>query len=214
MKKLKYFLIIPLSLLFLNGFSQFHFGAKIGGSSASLSGMNIKNFKPTQRTYFHGGGVVNYSFTNFLSLQAELMYSGKGTSFGFTAENQVYKGEVKIDQRLGYFSVPLMIQLNFGSDPRSNFHINGGIVNSWLIHDKFSGNITVEDAGQMVTKDFTYQLDLNKQDFGYAFGVGLLANGIMFDFRYEQGTKSIYGTAEGNPNVRNRAFMVSIGYLF
>lgn len=214
MNKIKYLLLLLFTSVFLNSYSQFHFGAKIGGSSASLSGMNITNFKPTQRTYFHGGGVVNYSFTNFFSLQAELLYSGKGTAFSFTAENQVYKGEVKFDQRLGYFSVPLLLQINFGSDPRSNFHINAGIVNSWLIHDKFSGSITTEDAGQEVTKDFTYQLDLNKQDLGYAVGVGLLANGIMFDFRYEQGTKSIYGTSEGNPNVRNRAFMVSIGYLF
>lgn len=218
LKKSNIYGIIFFVFLGVQGFSQVHFGAKLGGSSSSFMGISntvITKFVSQQSTSFHGGGIVKFEISKHFGLQTELLYSAKGAPISFTSANSLYNGDVTFNQKLGYFSIPILFQLNFGSNARSNFHFDLGVIPNWLVYNKFNGTLNyIDNNNNPKSTSFTQTLNLNKQDFGFAFGLGLLANGIMFDFRYEVDRKSVYSVTEGIPDIKNRTFFVSLGYLF
>ena len=193
-------------------FGQFSFGGKIGGASTNLTGVGLKDFIPKQKMKFIGGGIINYSIGNRIGIQTELLYSAKGSAYSYYEEGSIRRGVVELEQKLGYFAIPLIIQLKMG-DRKSYFHINGGIVYNTLLHESFSGKITiVDDKGNSIEEDFELAQTPAKEDLSYAFGIGLVANGVNFDFRYEAGTKDVFRAADGEPKIYNRSFQVSVGY--
>lgn len=205
-----------LSVLFFltyNMFGQFSFGGKLGGASTSLTTNNLENFVPTPKVKLLGGGIVNYSFGKRLALQAEILYSGKGAAFAYTIDNSIVKGEVTMEQKLGYIAVPFLLQFKLG-DRSSYFHIDAGIVSNSLVYEKYSGSIIAQKAnGDTYEENYDpIESAPNSHDLGYAFGIGLYANGLNFDFRYEIGTKKVYEREEGAPDVLNKSFQVCVGY--
>ena len=142
------------------------------------------------------------------------MYSGKGSAIQFYGEYNTFRGLIKLEQKLHYFAIPLVLQFKLG-DRKNYFHLDGGMVFNTLLGSKFTGSITVEeDNGDITVHDFTEDYRVMKTDLSYAIGIGLMANGLAFDFRYEVGLNPVYSTDANNPSVYNRAFLVSIGYMF
>jgi len=206
---------IFLVLMMFSGsvaFSQFSFGGKFGGASTNLTGIGLKDFIPKQKMKFLGGAIINYSIGNRIGIQTELLYSAKGSAYQYYEENSIRRGVVNLEQKLGYFAMPILLQLKMG-DRENYFHLNGGVVFNSLIHEKFEGTIMAEDdKGNTAEEEFTLEQSPAKTDFSYAFGIGLLANGINFDFRYEIGTKDVFQAAPDEPKIYNRSFQVSVGY--
>lgn len=194
-------------------FGQFSFGGKIGGATTNLSGVGLKDFVPDAKVKLIGGGIINYSFGKIVALQAEVLYSGKGSAFSYYYEDQTRRGKVTIDQKLGYLAVPLMLQFKLGD--RSNyFHFDIGVVSNNLVYDKFTGSIDAEnDQGDVIHENDAFSLDASPQNFdlGYTFGIGLVANGLNFDFHYEKGTKQVFNF-EDETTILNQSFQVSVGY--
>jgi hypothetical protein len=208
--------LVILAVVFTTSttFGQFSFGGKLGGASTNLTGNGLRDFTPTPKVKIIGGGIINYSFGDRIALQTELLYSGKGSKFEYYNEDVANLGIVKISHKLGYFAIPVMVQIKLG-DKYSYFHIDGGIVSNTIIQDDFEGKITfIDDQGESAEKDFIINKGTNKSDLSYAFGIGLVANGLNFDFRYEIGTKEVYQSGTGNPEVKNKSFQVSVGYTF
>lgn len=210
-------IIIILTLGISTSYAQFGFGFKLGGASTSLTGIGEKvdNFVPTPKMHFIGGGVINYSFGRRIALQTEVIYSGKGSAIQYYEENSVGRGFIELDLRLGYLSVPLIAQFKMG-DRHSYFHFDAGVVFSQLVHNKFTGTIKYEDdkGNQISVEDYELENDPNMQDMGYHFGIGLVANGLMFDFSFENGIRDVFPPSESGLKVRNRSFKVTIGYIF
>jgi hypothetical protein len=205
-----FFVIFTISV----SFAQFSFGGKLGGASTNLTGVGLKNFVPEPKVKLVGGGIVNYSFGQRLAVQTEVLYSGKGSNFKYTIENYNLYGDatVNFSQKLGYLGVPLMLQFKMGD--RSNyFHFDGGIVYNSLIHHKYLGTIDfVNSTGTNSNAAFLITQTPAKQDLSYAFGIGLIANGLNFDFRYEVGTKAVFESSIDAPEILNKSFQVSVGY--
>lgn len=163
-----------------------------------------------------GGGVVNYSFLKWLAVDAEVLYSGKGAAMTYFYEDQTIRGTVEMDIRLGYLSVPVVAQLKLG-DRDSYFHFDFGITFSQLVHKKYTAKIEAEDDQGNTLPETPYEIEnFNpyQQDFGYHFGIGLVANGLLFDFAYELGIRDVYPSNTQGLEIRNRSFQVSVGYLF
>ena len=198
-------------------YAQFGFGFKLGGASTSLTGIGseLEGFIPTPKMHFVGGGLVKYSFSRRFALQTELIYSGKGSAIQYYEENNSERGLVELDMRLGYLSVPLILQFKMG-DRDSYFHFDAGIVFNQLIYNKFTGTIKYEnDQGEQVSiDDYNLNNDPNQQDVGYTIGIGLVANGLMFDFAFEMGIRDVFPPSENGLKIQNRSFKVSIGYIF
>jgi len=213
-------LVLLISFIILgvsNSYAQFGFGLKLGGASTSLTGIgeNVENFIPTPKMHFVGGGVINYSLTRRFALQTEVFYSGKGSAIQYYEDNSVGRGMIMLDMRIGYLSVPFILQFKMG-DRDSYFHFDAGVVFSQLVHNKFTGTIAYEDdKGNLLPEtDYDLENDPNKQDMGYTFGIGLVANGLMFNFDYEMGIRDVFPPSESGLKVRNRSFRVTVGYLF
>ena len=215
-RKLILFLAI-ITFSISTSYAQFGFGLKLGGASTTLTGIgsNVENFVPTPKMHFIGGGVINYSIGRRFALQTEIMYSGKGSAIQYYEENSVGRGFVELDMRLGYLSVPLLLQFKMG-DRDSYFHFDAGIVFSQLVHNKFTGTIKYEDdkGNEISIEDYSLENDPNEQDMGYSFGIGLVANGLMFDFTYEMGIRDVFPPGDNGLKIRSRSFRVSVGYIF
>jgi hypothetical protein len=209
---------IILMLAVSSGFAQFGIGFRVGGASTNLTGIgaNVKDFIPDPKLKFVGGGVVNYSFARLFAVQTEILYSGKGSAMQYFYEDQSLRGVVKMDIRLGYLAVPVIAQLKMG-DRNSYFHFDFGIVFNQLVHKKYSATIAAEDDKGNVLPETEYLIENfepNSQDMGYHFGIGLVANGLLFDFAYELGIRDVYPSNTQGLNIRNRAFKISVGYMF
>lgn len=199
-----------------SSYAQFGFGLRLGGASTSLTGIgtNVKDFIPTPKMHFVGGGVINYSFGRRFAASAEVLYSGKGSAIQYYGENSVGRGVINMDLRLGYLAVPVILQFKMG-DRDSYFHFDAGVVFNQLIHNKFTGTIDIEDdKGNVVQETFNLEDDPYLQDMGYSFGIGLVANGLMFDFAYEMGIRDVFPSSTQGLTIRNRAFRVTVGYIF
>ena len=219
--KIIYRSIIILSFLFIgysNTYAQFGIGLRFGGASTNLTGIgaNVQDFVPTPKLKVVAGGVVNYSFLKWFALDAEVLYSGKGASMTYFYEDQTVRGTVEMDIRLGYLSVPVIAQLKLG-DRDSYFHFDFGITFSQLVHKKYTATIQAEDDQGNTLPETPYEIEgfePNKQDFGYHFGIGLVANGLLFDFAYELGIRDVYPSNTQGLKIRNRSFQISVGYMF
>ncbi len=214
----KYLLYIVLTLAMAASFNesakaQFYLGGKIGGTSSSLTGIGLKSFQPTPKMYLNGGLLANLALGKRFALELEFNYSGKGSAIQYYGEYQTWRGQIKMEQKLHYFAIPLMLQFKFG-DRHNYFHLDAGVVSNTLIGSKFNGTITVEQQNGDI-EEYPMDLEFNplKSDFGYAFGFGMMASGFIFDFRYEIGTKTVYQTEPDSPEVYNRAFMITVGYM-
>jgi hypothetical protein len=208
-------LAILLSLLFpVQSEAQWWVGGRIGGTSASITGTNLPSFQPTPKMYLNGGFATSFAFSRRFNIHMELLYSGKGSAIQYRGEfGDFDEGTVAFDERLHYFALPVMLQFKLG-DRDNYFHFDGGIVFNRLIGHKFEGTTTIMDSNN---DKIVYQLDSpylpSNSDFSYAIGVGLVANGVTFDFRYEVGLNEIFQAAPGAPKIYNRAFLVSVGYM-
>ena len=214
MNKIIAFLFLFVFMSTVNVFGQLSVGGKLGGASTNLTGVGMKDFIPDPKVKFLGGAIINYAIGNRIGLQAEILYSGKGSAFKYYYEDKVRRGVLQMEQKLGYLSIPLMIQLKMG-DRFNYFHFDGGVVTNYLLHQKFSGTIDVEnDKGEVIHEDEIFEIDQSPANFdlSWAFGIGLVANGLNFDFRYEVGTKKVFQNEEGAPSILNKAFQVSVGY--
>jgi len=212
-------LLLVISILILgvsNSYAQFGFGLRLGGASTTLTGVgeNVEEFIPDPKLHLVAGGVINFSIARHLAVQTEILYSGKGSAMQYYYQDDNLKGYATLDLRLGYLSVPLIAQLKLG-DRKSYFHFDAGIVFNQLVYTKYDGTIKAEDdQGGVVDQDFDLEADPFKQDFGYTFGIGLVANGLLFDFSYEMGIRDVFPASSDGLSIRNRSFKVSIGYIF
>ena len=214
MKSKVQILLFTLLLISSTSFGQFSFGGKIGGASTSLTGVGLKDFIPEPKVKFIGGGIINYSFGRRFALQAELLYSAKGAAFSYTVDNylSIYQAKISMEQKLGYFGVPFMLQFKMG-DKEGYFHLDAGLVYNTLIHEKYSGSVVwVDEKGKENKKDYPIVQSPSASDMGYAFGIGLMANGINFDFRLEFGTNEVFKPEKSSSKILNKSFQVSAGY--
>lgn len=212
-------ILLTLTFVFIglsSSYAQFGFGLRLGGASTTLTGVgtNVEEFVPDPKLKLVAGGVINYSFGRRIALQAEVLYSGKGSAMQYYFQDDVGRAYYTLDLRLGYLSVPLIFQFKMG-DRDNYFHLDGGVVFNQLVHKKFLGTLDYEnDKDDQFSGDYDIDIEPYEQDFGYMFGIGLVANGLMFDFSYEMGMRDVFEPSDQGLSIRNRSFKVSIGYIF
>lgn len=215
MKKIKFIILTSFILFGFSSFSQINFGVEGGISSASFTGSEIDRFLTQPKIRPHIGGFAHLKVYRGLALRAGLKYQMKGGGFTYVDTNNIFTGNVDINHRMGYISIPLMIQYDIGGKVKNGFHLNAGINNSFLIHDRFKGSYEYENSdGEMIQKDFPTTLKPHSKEMSFIIGVGLVSAGILFEFNYEQSFSNLYPAMEEAPTVKNSIFNISVGYIF
>ena len=164
------------------GYSQVLFGAKGGLNLATVTGNDLHNV--SLHPSFHVGGFVNFLVTDKITVQPELLFSGKG---------------VKSDEgtfNFGYIDIPVLAQYN-----SQGFFVEAGPQVGFLVSakQKVNGN-NVDFKGNMKSTDLSWLLGIGYKTLS-GFGVG-----ARYDFGF-------YNIANQGI-IRNKAIMISLFYTF
>ena len=194
MKKLMLTAIIAvIAMVSVN--AQSDFGVKAGVNLATISGDDVGNVDG--RTSFHIGGVVEFKISEKFSFQPGLLYSAQGAE----SSDEEFGGQEKIE--LDYLNLPLIAKyyvtegLSFEAGPQIGF-----LLSSKYIYE-LEGSEVSEDL-----KDET-----NSIDFGINLGLGYkLESGLNFGASYNIGMSDVF--EEGDGDVKNAVFQISLGYFF
>jgi hypothetical protein len=173
--------------------AQIKFGPIAGLNISNISGDNTDN--NSMLLGAHLGGLVNFSLSDNLSVEPQVLYSMKGANVEI--ENVVSGTETYV-YRLSYLEIPIWVryQLESGLNFQAGPHI--GI----LLGAEFDG----EDA-----KD-----GMNSFDFGVGGGLGYqLENGLGFGLNYYLGLANINDNeADEDFSNANNCIKFSVSYTF
>ena len=158
------------------------YGVKAGLNMTTFTGNDVESAK--LQPSFHVGGFINFLITEKITVQPEVLYSGKGAKFD------------QGNYRLGYINVPVMAQYN---DP-SGFFAEAGPQVGLLLTAKRKTGQTLDIKNEMKSADFSWVVGLG---YKTASGVGV---GARYDFGY-------YDVANAGI-IRNKAILISIMYTF
>lgn len=189
------FVILPAA-----AFAQ-EVGVKAGLNSAWLTPLEDETPDITPRLGPVGGVWVRAPFTRRVSLQAEGLFSEKGSEWDFP-------GFASWKYRVRYLEVPLLARADFGAPASTTrmFAVAGAAPAF-----KLSARTTIEFEGQTVTRDSAdafYSLDV-----GLVGGVGVEIGRAQVEARYTHGLRHINTDDNGDGDrVRNRVVTVMLGF--
>ena len=198
-------LVIMLGLGF-NAEAQISYGVKAGVNSSVQSKIgNLydgDNFKPGLVL----GIKTGYSFTNILSLSAELNYEGKGSQTDVSLNNSTES----VVRDFNYLSVPLLLNAGFsnqlGLQPNWKIYGSFGPYYSWLLSAQdFSGSTEISNQTNVENA-------ASDNDWGLVFGIGvshkIKSFEVYTDLRYDMGLNEIIST---DKNLRNKTIALTVG---
>lgn len=148
-------------------------------SSLSTDGNDDSNLKMG----FHAGVFTKIPFTESLSIQPELLYSGKGIKINYD-ESTIAHGDSKFN--LNYIDVPVKLILNLSED----FEFQLGPYFSYLVN----ANTETEAeffGGELDTEDELDRDHFNTFDYGLTAGIGFDLDPVIFGMNYNVGLKQV-----------------------
>ncbi|MGY3087919.1 hypothetical protein ACVWYF_000952 [Hymenobacter sp. UYAg731] len=200
-------------------------GLKGGFNGATFSGNNSKGNQ--YKAGFAAGGLINYGFSDLISVQGELLYSQKGASIdGINyAANSASTTDGTFKSTIGYIDVPILLKTTIGEDGKGLF-FELGPQGSFAISNR---DFIEDGGGKQISSSNTSTDDLNKVVIGYVGGIGYqLTSGLGIGIRYTGGISQVYkdgasknlfssaasGFNGNNPSVRNSVFQFQAHYMF
>lgn len=186
MKKLVFFLTTLLSITAIQA-QDFGFGVKGGINIASIGGSAYSGLGSLgTKVGFHLGGVAEFSISDKIAVQPELLYSSQGTNWDYgTNDNNL---------KLDYVNLPLLGKYYF----LEGLSAEAGPLVGFLI-------ATNEDDDDR----------FKKLDVAFAIGASYKLNdNIFFSLRYNKGIANINGDSYSGGNSQNNVFQLSAGYAF
>ncbi|NML65151.1 PorT family protein [Hymenobacter sp. RP-2-7] len=176
-------------------------GLKGGASLTSLTNRSLASNRDL--CGFHAGVTATRTFTRTFALQAELLYSQKGT------RDEVVVGSTHYDnrQRLHYLDLPVVARLHVG-----NAYLEAGPQLGLLLlaRGHYEGPGPGAGAGDQTVSDYFHRVDL-----GYVAGIGYqVPGGPGLGLRYNGGLLNAVNNNFSGSAVRNRALQLYVSYQF
>lgn len=190
--------ILAFGVLFTAcSFAQIGLGIKGGVNFANLSGTDAP---PNSKTLmgFAAGGYLEISLPLLFTIQPEILYSQKGTTFdqGFFGVN------IKTTEKLNYLEIPVLVKYSFPV-PVLKPSLYAGPAMGILL----SAKTKTETVGLSREEDIKSQT--TSTDFGLVVGASAHVAIITLDVRYTSGLTTIdkNGTTKGY----NRVWSIMVG---
>ncbi len=191
MKKL--FFIAGMVAMTCTGFAQdMTFGAKAGLNLADFSGDDSEDSEMLAGAFV--GGYVNFSMTDKISIQPEVMFSMQGMKMD------------DVETKLNYINIPVMA----GYQVMEGLNVHTGPQIGLLM--------TAEDEDGNDMKD-----GFKSTDVAWALGGSYSMNKLSFDIRYNFGLTEIYESTEvefegvvetTESDAKNAVIQFAVGYSF
>lgn len=185
MKKI-IFLFAALAGSFAMQAQGIDFGIKAGANFANFSG----DIDSDGITNFHAGAVLELNIVPMFSVQAEGLFSSQGGKAKYEADGVVGVAE---DINLDYIAVPVLAKF-------------------YLLPNTLS--VTVGPQFSFLVSDADDLLETKKFDLTASGGVELkIIAGLFAQARYNVGLSNV-NDGEGDFDVKNNVFQLSVGYFF
>ena len=206
MKKLLITLLAFTSFSYMNAQEDgIRFGAKAGLNIANLTGDGADEVD--SKTGFHIGGVVEIPISEAFAIQPELLFSSQGAKSEFSDEFR----NAESTQTLNYINIPIMAKYYV----TKGLSLQAGPQIGILVSSNFESEGSFDNGSEI--ESFEIEDDstdgISTIDFGLNFGAGYqLDAGLFFDARYNLGLSNI--NDEGDAEIQNGVFQISVGYKF
>ena len=185
-----------------------HLGLKAGLTRTVLDG--VYNLKADYKTGYSGGLVLRCRISKPVAIQPELLLAQYGAHqqyiYGIVTPNPEY------DTNLTYLMVPVLCKIYVGGVFNVQF---GPQVGAFVWATEVGRKANGEGLDTAVNEKYA------AVDYGLCGGLGLdLPNGLFADVRLNYGMANINNrdayakTPVGGPELHNRGFAFSVGYLF
>ncbi|MBO5614449.1 MAG: PorT family protein [Prevotella sp.] len=191
------------------------FGIRGGLNISSMSLKDDSDLK--SRAGFNIGVAVDFPIMESFYVQSGLYYTSKG----FKLENEKsrtsmtsgIKSETKVN--IGYLEIPVLASYRYNFNDANQLQFNFGPYFAYGLHGKEKEKTTLDDGYVTHDKEYDWYSDLKAKhfDLGLQIGLGItLAKHYYAGIAYEFGLVSQVKDADGY--VKNRNFMVNVGYQF
>ena len=213
-KAMRFLLVILISLLCFESFAQ-TIGIK-GGLNLSNMFMEADGDKEDLKMNpgFHIGGIVDFQFTDLLSLETGLLLDTKG--FKFKEEGSGYSYQEKLN--LFYLDIPVVLKVSF--DVGSNVKIYGAAgpyIGVGLTGKSKSEYVDQGNEGSDEEKIKWGNSDddhLKRLDYGLEFSAAVEIKAILIGISYDLGLANAFTSSDYDVKIKNRVIRVSIGFWF
>ncbi len=207
-------LIVLFSFLAVNLLhaQDIYFGPKVGLNVSHLmaSGDDAEGFNDTSKMQFssHFGVFAEVVFTDFFSLQPELLYSIKGSRFTHSDNDDYRNSHV-----YKYLSLPIIVkyyvtkEISIELGPEVAYLLSAREVEK----DGFFSTFYGQEASSIDLKD-----DTQVFDFGATLGLGYLTKtGFYISLRYNYGLLNAFKTdLDVDTVLKNGTAQLSFGFSF
>jgi len=217
MKKVSQILILLVLVAFATESFAQKFGVKAG---LNLSNLTIKddddNYDENNKSKlgFQFGPVVEFPFSDLLSLETGLMFSTKGVR----AENSGTDWESKSKLNINYLDIPINLRAGFDVGSMriyGNFGPYIGIAMSakskW---ERTYDGVTEEDEEKLDLGSDKEEDDLKRTDLGLNIGAGVGINAFEVGLNYGLGLANLSPGTENGYRIKNKVFSITVAYKF
>lgn len=188
--------------------SPLNWGLKAGINATDMYGDDIDGTSAIAS--FSGGAWFNYRFTNFLSIQPEVLFTTKGADINTGVLDETIVDEPgTAEYRFGYLEVPVLAKLHIATrrklqpnlyvGPAFGFNLYGD-ANDIEIDDE----MTEVDISMVFGSGLNFKIAQSQTDFIQKVGL---------DLRYSLGLTNAFDTI-GDPDARNGVFTAAISVGF
>jgi hypothetical protein len=216
----KIFLLLVCVALTVGVNAQIRFGAKVGGTFSNLTikgdGEKLDYFKPG--IGFQIGGVLEYSFSESLALQPELLYVMDNSKIKNNAFDGLFEDldgvSASAKMALQVIQLPINLKYKMGTESLK-FYVTAGPYLGYILSGKMKAKATAE--GNSVSASFDMfddnsGLEAKRFDFGVGAGFGIEVSKFTVGVGYQYGIANLTGAKEGS--LKLGTFNLSVGYFF
>lgn len=183
-------------------------GFKLGPSFSTLS--SDPDQGQENLTAFTGGAFVRFGMGP-VSIQPELMYVTKGSSFSFSEGPFKVEGDIRLD----YIEVPVLLHVGFAAGSRIGPYVYAGPAFAFEVGCTASARSEGIDFSSNCDEQ-EEEVERRKLDVGAMVGGGLslpLGPGAaLLEARYNFGLLNLDTAEVDNEKVKNRSAAVLVGY--
>jgi hypothetical protein len=207
--------------------AQLKLGVQGGINLADVS-MDPKQpgFETGTRIGFVAGGIINYSFSPLLGLQAEPAFIQKGSSIDISEAITGPQGVINVKGEgtisINYIEIPVLLKLTFPTQQVKPFLLAGASVSflsgdAKLTLDKVTGN-GIDVTNQLTSEQKEQTMKSKSTDFVLNFGGGLMIPVNLIDIfiegQYNLGLTNINDEPNDDTKIKNKGIQIKAGVLF
>lgn len=186
--------------------SGVRFGLRAGLNMSTLSLVEDNHTYTTDsRTAWHVGAIVDIPLMQSLYVQSGLYFMNKG---GKETEEEDYK----LTYSPMYLEIPVLASYRYDFGSAAQLQINVGPYFAYGV----GGKVKEEYDGEEDSEDFFHEDNAKKFDCGLQFGAGVtFASHYYLGFAYDLGLSNIAkNSGDSDGKIKNRSWMISLGYTF